>query len=243
MIQKILNALTASNEVALIGLLIMIMFLMIIPMPFFLVDALIALNLSIAILLLITTIYIRQPLEISTFPAILLISVLFRLALSITTTRLILTTGSGGSIVTTFGEFVVGGNIVVGVVIFLIITVVQFVVITKGSERIAEVAARFTLDALPGKQLSIDSDLRSGLLTTEEAQTKRSTLERQSQFYGAMDGATKFVKGDAIAGLVITFVNLVGGLIIGMIQHEYSFGGKRGETDGTEEYFRSSHLV
>lgn len=224
MVGKLLKALTASNEVALIGLLIMIMFLMIIPMPFFLVDTLIALNLSIAILLLITTIYIRQPLEISTFPAILLISVLFRLALSITTTRLILTTGSGGSIVTTFGEFVVGGNIVVGVVIFLIITVVQFVVITKGSERIAEVAARFTLDALPGKQLSIDSDLRSGLLTTEAAQEKRSNLERQSQFYGAMDGATKFVKGDAIAGLVITFVNLIGGLIIGMVQLGYSFG-------------------
>ena len=224
MIAKLLKVLTASNEIALIGLMIMIMFLMIIPMPFFLVDTLIALNLSIAVLLLITTIYIREPLEISTFPAILLISVLFRLALSITTTRLILTTGSGGSIVTTFGEFVVGGNIVVGVVIFLIITVVQFVVITKGSERIAEVAARFTLDALPGKQLSIDSDLRSGLLTTEAAQQKRSTLERQSQFYGAMDGATKFVKGDAIAGLVITFVNLIGGLIIGMVQLGYSFG-------------------
>ena len=222
--RRLLTALTSSSEVALIALLIMIMFLMIIPMPFLLVDTLIAINLSIAVLLLITTIYVRQPLEISTFPAILLISVLFRLALSITTTRLILTTGSGGSIVTTFGEFVVGGNIVVGIVIFLIITVVQFVVITKGSERIAEVAARFTLDALPGKQLSIDSDLRSGILTTEQAQEKRKFLERQSQFYGAMDGATKFVKGDAIAGLVITFVNLIGGLIIGMVQLGMPFG-------------------
>ena len=220
---RFLSALTASSEVALIALLMMIMFLLIIPMPFILVDSLIALNLSIAILLLITTIYIRQPLEISTFPAILLISVLFRLALSITTTRLILTTGSGGSIITTFGEFVVGGNIVVGIVIFLIITVVQFVVIVKGSERIAEVSARFTLDALPGKQLSIDSDLRNGVLTVEGAQEKRANLERQSQFYGAMDGATKFVKGDAIAGLVITFVNLVGGLAIGMLQRGLDF--------------------
>ncbi|MEM9438891.1 MAG: type III secretion system export apparatus subunit SctV [Pseudomonadota bacterium] len=220
---RFLSALTASSEVALIALLMMIMFLLIIPMPFLLVDTLIALNLSISILLLITTIYIRQPLEISTFPAILLISVLFRLALSITTTRLILTTGSGGSIVTTFGDFVVSGNIVVGIVIFLIITVVQFVVIVKGSERIAEVSARFTLDALPGKQLSIDSDLRNGVLSVDEAQEKRATLERQSQFYGAMDGATKFVKGDAIAGLVITFVNLVGGLAIGMLQLGLTF--------------------
>lgn len=217
-------ALATSSELALIILFMMIMFLMIIPMPFVLVDILIAFNLAIAILLLITTIYIKNPLEISTFPTILLVSVLFRLALSITTTRLILTTGSGGSIVTTFGDFVVSGNIVVGIVIFLIITVVQFVVITKGSERIAEVSARFTLDALPGKQLSIDSDLRNGLLSTEEAKGARAVLGRQSQFYGAMDGATKFVKGDAIAGLVITFVNLVGGLIIGMVQRDLSFG-------------------
>lgn len=222
--RSFLATLTRHSEIALIALLVLIMFLMIIPMPFWLVDSLIALNLAISILLATTAIYIRQPLEISTFPAILLISVLFRLALSVTTTRLILTTGSGGNIVTTFGDFVVGGNIVVGIVIFLIITVVQFVVITKGSERIAEVSARFTLDALPGKQLSIDSDLRNGLLTTETAQQARSVLERQSQFYGAMDGATKFVKGDAIAGLVITFVNLIGGLIIGVAQQGLPFG-------------------
>lgn len=218
--RRFLSTLTDNSELALIALLILIMFLMIIPMPYLLVDGLIALNLAIAILLVVTAIYIKQPLEISTFPAILLISVLFRLALSVTTTRLILTTGSGGSIVTAFGAFVVGGNIVVGMVIFLLITVVQFVVIVKGSERIAEVSARFNLDALPGKQLSIDSDLRSGLLTTEAAQRARSVLERQSQFYGAMDGATKFVKGDAIAGLVIIFINIVGGLIIGVVQHD-----------------------
>jgi len=214
----LLSKVTENSEAALIVLLILIMFLMIIPMPFWLVDTMIALNLSIAILLAVLAIYIRQPLEISTFPSILLISVLFRLALSITTTRLILTTGSGGNIVSTFGDFVVGGNIVVGIVIFLIITLVQFIVITKGSERIAEVSARFTLDAMPGKQLSIDSDLRNGIINTDQARNARKVLGRQAQFYGAMDGATKFVKGDAIAGLVITVVNLVGGLIIGMAQ-------------------------
>ncbi len=214
----------ARREVALIGMLFLIILLMIVPLPTAVVDALIAANLTLAIILVVIGVSLRDPLELTTLPAVILISVIFRLALSITTTRLILATGDAGQIIKTFGDFVVFGNLVVGLVIFLIITVVQFLVITKGAERVAEVAARFSLDGLPGKQMAIDSDLRSGLISVDEARARRGALEQQMQFYGAMDGAMKFVKGDAIAGIVIIAINLLGGLAIGTLQRGMGAG-------------------
>jgi len=222
--QDILLKITSRNDIVLAVFLVLIAFMMILPMPTFIVDILIGINLSGAILLLMIGVYMPSPLAFPAFPAVLLLTTLFRLALSISTTRLILLQADAGSIVTTFGEFVVGGNIVVGFVIFFIITIVQFIVITKGSERIAEVSARFSLDAMPGKQMSIDSDLRSGVITMDEARLRRSSLEQGSQLYGAMDGAMKFVKGDAIAGMVIIFVNILGGIAVGMMQHNLAFG-------------------
>ena len=206
------------SEVILAFVVVGVVFMMIMPLPTGLVDSLIALNISVSALLVIIVMYLPGPVAFSTFPGILLITTLFRLALSITTTRLILLQADAGDIVEAFGNFVVGGNLVVGIVIFLILLIVNFLVITKGSERIAEVAARFTLDAMPGKQMSIDSDLRAGLLTSEEAQNKRKELAKESQLFGAMDGAMKFVKGDAIAGLIITMVNIIGGVAIGTSQ-------------------------
>ncbi len=203
---------------------LLIIFMMVMPLPTWLVDTLIAFNICAAILLVVFAMYLPGPLAFSTFPGVLLLTTLFRLALSITTTRLILLQADAGEIVQAFGDFVVGGNVVVGLVIFFILTVVQFLVITKGSERIAEVAARFSLDAMPGKQMSIDSDLRAGLIDADAARERRDALSRESQLYGAMDGAMKFVKGDAIAGLVIVAVNLIGGFTVGVLQHSMSFG-------------------
>ncbi|MEM7641677.1 MAG: type III secretion system export apparatus subunit SctV [Pseudomonadota bacterium] len=213
-----LNALPQVKDLAVALLLFVVVLLMILPIPTPVVDGLIGLNFGIAILLLMTGVYLSNPLALSSLPGIILISTIFRLALSITTTRLILGEGDAGEIVQTFGSMVVSGNVVVGMVVFFIITIVQFIVIAKGSERIAEVGARFTLDALPGKQMAIDAELRNGDIDNVEAGDKRKLLERESQFYGAMDGAMKFVKGDAIAGLIIIFVNLIGGLTIGMLQ-------------------------
>lgn len=192
--------------------------MMILPLPTLLIDALVALNITFGVMLLLTALYIRGPLDFSAFPSILLVSTLFRLALSIATTRMILTHGHAGNIIETFGEMVAGGNLVVGLVIFLIITVVQFIVIAKGAERVAEVAARFSLDSMPGKQLSIDSDLRSGLIDKDEARRRRRTLELESKLNGSLDGAMKFVKGDAIASIVIVIICLIGGLTIGVMQ-------------------------
>lgn len=222
--QDLLNALTRRSDVAVAMLLVAIIFMMILPMPTLLIDTLIGLNMGIAILLLMLAIYISHPLAFSSFPSVLLLSTLFRLSLSIATTRLILLEADAGQIIQTFGEFVVGGNLIVGLVVFLIITIVQFIVITKGSERIAEVSARFSLDAMPGKQMSIDSDLRAGVITLAEARHRRETLEKESQLYGAMDGAMKFVKGDAIAGLIIILVNILGGLAIGTMQRGMAMG-------------------
>ena len=212
------------NDIVLAIFIVAIIFMMILPMPTFLVDVLIALNISTAVILLMMAVYIKTPLEFSSFPAVLLVTTLFRLALSITTTRLILLQADAGDIVYTFGNFVVGGNLVVGAVIFLILTIVNFLVITKGSERVAEVSARFSLDSMPGKQMSIDGDMRAGTIDMKQAQTRRSNVERESQLYGSMDGAMKFVKGDAIAGLIITFVNILGGVAIGMSQKGLSAG-------------------
>lgn len=201
-----------------------IVFIFIVPLPTWLVDILIALNICISCLLIVLALYLPGPLAFSSFPSILLLTTMFRLALSIATTRLILLEQDAGDIVEAFGNFVVGGNLAVGLVIFMILTIVNFLVITKGSERVAEVAARFSLDAMPGKQMSIDSDLRAGLIDGAQARDKREQLSRESQLFGAMDGAMKFVKGDAIAGLIIVVINLLGGFSTGMFQHGMSAG-------------------
>ncbi|HYX91016.1 MAG TPA: flagellar biosynthesis protein FlhA, partial [Myxococcaceae bacterium] len=198
--------------------------MMIVPLPTHLLDILLTLNISVSVMILLTSLYVPSALRISVFPTLLLITTIFRLSLTISTTRLILLTGNPGEVVPAFGKFVVGGNLVVGAVIFLILVAVNFIVISKGSERVAEVAARFTLDAMPGKQMSIDADLRAGAIAQEEAKKKRRDLERESQLFGAMDGAMKFVKGDAIAGILITAVNIVGGLIIGVVEQGMTIG-------------------
>jgi type III secretion protein V len=189
-----------------------------------LIDALVAVNIVIGVVLLLVSLYVRTPLEFSVFPSVLLITTLFRLAVSIATTKLILLDGHAGHIIDTFGHLVAGGNLVVGLVVFLIITVVQFIVIAKGAERVAEVSARFSLDAMPGKQLSIDSDLRSGLIDKDEARRKRRELELESKLHGSLDGAMKFVKGDAICGIVIIIINLLGGLGVGVMQQGMTLG-------------------
>ena len=210
--------LSRSSDLVLAALVVAIIALMILPLPRLMIDTLVAINMCIGVLLVLMGIYVSSALQFSAFPSVLLISTLFRLALSVATTRMILLHGDAGAIIDTFGNLVAGGNLVVGLVVFLIITVVQFLVIAKGAERVAEVGARFTLDAMPGKQLSIDSDLRSGLLDKHEARAKRRELELESKLHGSMDGAMKFVKGDAIAGIVIILVNLLGGLAIGVWQ-------------------------
>ena len=215
-LKSVLSGIGKRNDLMLALLLVAVIVLIILPMPTVLVDVLIALNMGLSTILLMTAIYLKGPLEFSTFPSVLLVTTLFRLALSITTTRLILLQGDAGEIVYTFGNFVVGGNLTVGIVIFLIITIVQFLVITKGSERVAEVSARFSLDGMPGKQMSIDADMRGGAIDMEEAQRRRALVEKESQLYGSMDGAMKFVKGDAIAGLIIIFVNIAAGVSIGV---------------------------
>jgi len=217
-LQKLVLMATSRNDIVLAVMLVAITFMMILPMPTWLVDILIGVNMTAAALLLMVAMYLPSPLAFSSFPSVLLVTTLFRLGISIATTRLILLQGDAGHIIDTFGNFVVGGNLVVGLVVFLILTIVQFVVITKGSERVAEVAARFSLDAMPGKQMSIDGDLRAGTIDMEEARRRRDLVGKESQLYGAMDGAMKFVKGDAIAGLIIVAVNLLGGVLIGVLQ-------------------------
>jgi type III secretion protein V len=220
--QKLALLASKRNDVVLAVMLVAIIFMMILPLPVLLVDILIALNMTISGVLLMVAMYLPSPLAFSSFPSVLLVTTLFRLGISIATTRLILLQGDAGSIITTFGNFVVGGNLVVGLVVFLILTIVQFVVITKGAERVAEVAARFSLDAMPGKQMSIDGDMRAGTIDMEEAKRRRNIVEKESQLYGSMDGAMKFVKGDAIAGLIIVTVNLLGGMLIGVLQKNLS---------------------
>lgn len=210
--------LSRFSDVVLALLVVAIVALMILPLPSLLIDALVAVNICIGLMLVLMGIYISTALQFSSFPSVLLISTLFRLALSVATTRMILLEGEAGNIIDTFGNMVAGGNLVVGLVVFLIITLVQFLVIAKGAERVAEVGARFTLDAMPGKQMSIDSDLRSGLIDKLEAREKRRELELESKLHGSMDGAMKFVKGDSIAGIIIIIINLLGGLTIGIFQ-------------------------
>ena len=224
------SPLSRYTDIALVAGIVAIIALMIVPLPNWAIDILVAGNISGGILLLLLAIYISNSLEFSVFPSVLLISTLFRLALSIATTRMILLHGEAGHIIQTFGDMVAGGNLVVGLVVFLIITVVQFIVIAKGSERVAEVAARFSLDAMPGKQMSIDSDLRSGLIDKDEARRRRRMLENESKLNGSLDGAMKFVKGDAIAGIIIIIINLLGGLTIGVLQQDMTL------SDATVKY-------
>lgn len=205
-------------ELMVLIIMIMVIAMLIIPLPTFLIDFLIGLNLMISVLIFMGSFYITRILNFRSFPSILLISTLFRLALSISTSRLILLEADAGDIIATFGQFVIQDNLVVGMVVFAIVTVVQFIVITKGSERIAEVAARFSLDAMPGKQMSIDADLRAGVIDEAAVKEKRSEMENESQLFGSFDGAMKFIKGDAIAGIIIIFVNLIGGISVGMAQ-------------------------
>ena len=201
-----------------------IVLMIIIPLPPFLLDVMLSVNIALSILILLLTLFSTSILQLSIFPTILLVTTLFRLALNISSTRLILGQGYAGNVIESFGSFVVGGNYVVGVIIFLIIMIVQFVVITNGSGRVSEVSARFTLDAMPGKQMSIDADLNAGMIDEKTARKKRKELQQEADFYGAMDGASKFVKGDAIAGIVVTIINVLGGIIIGIVMLDMSFG-------------------
>ncbi|KUO76118.1 MAG: flagellar biosynthesis protein FlhA [Clostridia bacterium BRH_c25] len=200
-----------------------VIMLIIIPLPTFAVDILLTLNISLSLVIFLLSMYIKEPLQFSIFPTMLLITTLYRLSLNFSTTRLILGKGYAGEVIDAFGNFVTGSNPIVGFIMFLILIVVQFMVITKGSERVAEVSARFTLDAMPGKQMAIDADLNSGLINELEAKDRRRKIQREADFYGAMDGASKFVKGDAIAGIIITLINIIGGFAIGMLQMDMGF--------------------
>lgn len=207
-----------QGDIGIAVIMIAIICLMMVPLPTWVLDILLTLNVSLGLMVLMVSLYVNRPLDFSTFPTLLLVLTLFRLSLNISSTRLILLQANAGKVIETFGSFVIGGNYVVGILIFIILVVVQFVVITNGAGRISEVAARFTLDAMPGKQMAIDADLNSGLIDEEQAKERRRDIQREADFYGSMDGASKFVRGDAIAGIIITFVNVIGGIIIGTLQ-------------------------
>jgi flagellar biosynthesis protein FlhA len=222
--RSFLKRLLLYSDLGLAIMVIMIVAMMIIPVPTWLLDILLASNITLGVVMLLSTFYVNRALDLAAFPTMLLIVTLFRLALNVSTTRLILLRADAGKVISAFGNFVVGGNYVVGGVVFLILVIIQFIVITKGSERVAEVAARFTLDAMPGKQMAIDADLNAGLIDENVARTRRKDIQREADFYGAMDGASKFVKGDAIAGLIITIINIIGGLAIGVLQRGLTLG-------------------
>lgn len=215
---KNLKNLFSVTDFAVGTFLIAIIALMLVPLPPFILDMLITLSIAFSLMILLVAMYLKEPLEFAAFPSVLLIITVFRLSINIAASRLILTQGYAGDVVNAFGNVVVGGNYIVGAIIFIIITIVNFVVITKGSERVAEVAARFTLDAMPGKQMSIDADLNAGLIDANEARARRRKIEREATFYGSMDGANKFVRGDAIAGIIIVLVNIMGGILVGWLQ-------------------------
>ncbi|MDR6352517.1 type III secretory pathway component EscV [Pantoea sp. SORGH_AS 659] len=219
MINHFLSKIRQHPELFILLLVFIIITMLVIPLPTYLVDFLIGLNIILSALVFLSSFYIERILNFSSFPAVLLITTLFRLSLSISTSRLILNDADAGEIIATFGQFVIGDNLVVGFVIFAIVTIVQFLVITKGAERVAEVAARFSLDGMPGKQMSIDADLRAGNIEAQDASDKRTVLEKESQLYGSFDGAMKFIKGDAIAGILVIFINFIGGISVGISQH------------------------
>src|SRR5258705_9776967 len=218
----VMGRVLAGGELVIPLTFVVVVIVMIIPLPTVLLDLLLTVNIAVSLIILLVAMYTLKPLEFSTFPSVLLVTTLLRLSLNVASTRLILLHGhegsaSAGHVIQAFGSFVVGGSYVVGLVIFLILVVINFVVITKGAGRIAEVAARFTLDAMPGKQLAVDAELNAGLLTEREARERRRAIEAEADFYGAMDGASKFVRGDAVAGLLIAAINIVGGLFIGIV--------------------------
>ena len=206
----------ADLGVALYLLAAFIMF--IVPIPSILLDILLAVNISIAFVIMFRCMFVKEVLDMSFFPTILLFTTIFRIALNVSSTRLILKTGSPGNVVETFGNFVGGGDLIIGAIVFIILIIIQFMVINKGSERVAEVTARFTLDAMPGKQMAIDADLNTGAITDQEAKVRREKIQQESSFFGSMDGAVKYVKGDALAGLLITAVNIIGGIAMGMLR-------------------------
>jgi flagellar biosynthesis protein FlhA len=212
----------AGETISVIGV-IAVMAVMLIPLPPILLDFLLALNITLAMTVLLIAMYTLEPLDFSVFPSLLLVMTLYRLSLNVASTRLILLNGdqgerAAGGVIKSFGSFVVGGDYVVGLVVFAILVIINFVVITKGATRIAEVAARFTLDAMPGKQMSIDADLNAGLIDEKQAKDRRARIAQEAEFYGSMDGAAKFVRGDAIAGIIVTLINIVGGFVIGVFQ-------------------------
>ena len=203
---------------------VVVVLFLILPLPTFLLDVLLVINISLSIVILLITMNIKETLEFSIYPSLLLITTLFRLGLNVSSTRMILRDGFAGDVIAAFGQLITSGNVVIGFIIFFIIVMVQFIVITKGAERVAEVAARFTLDAMPGKQMAIDADLNTGLIDEQQARIRREKIQREADFYGAMDGATKIVKGDAVMSLIITAVNLIGGVIIGMVSRGMDIG-------------------
>ncbi len=213
-----------SGDLLMAAMVLLILLMMIVPIPPVVLDVLLALNLAFSLGVLLVTMYMTEPLQFSVFPSLLLLSTLLRLSLNVSATKLILLRGYAGSVIDAFGNFVVGGDYIVGLIIFVILVIIQFVVITNGAGRVAEVAARFTLDAMPGKQMSIDADLNAGMITEEEARMRRRKIQQEADFYGAMDGASKFVRGDAIAGIIIILVNIVGGIIVGMVRFGLSGG-------------------
>jgi flagellar biosynthesis protein FlhA len=227
--KSLLDRLARNSDLALALGLVGILGVMVIPLPRFMLDIMLSLGIATSMVLLLTSVYATRALDFSIFPSLLLITTLFRLSLNVATTRIILLKGAdegtaaAGEVIQSFGEYVVGGNYAVGIVIFIILVIINFIVITKGAGRVAEVAARFTLDAMPGKQMSIDADLNAGLINEEEARRRRSEIAREADFYGAMDGASKFVRGDAIAGIMIVFVNIIGGIVIGTLQRGMDF--------------------
>ncbi|MCU0972693.1 MAG: flagellar biosynthesis protein FlhA [Burkholderiales bacterium] len=217
-----------ANAAAAPLVIILILSMMVFPLPVFLLDMLFSFNIALAIIVLLTSLYTLKPLDFLAFPTILLLSTMMRLSLNVASTRVVLTEGhtgpdAAGKVIEAFGHFLIGGNYAVGIVVFIILTIINFVVVTKGAGRIAEVGARFTLDAMPGKQMAIDADLNAGLIGDQEARRRRAEVSQEAEFYGAMDGASKYVRGDAVAGIMVTVINIVGGLIVGMVQHDLAF--------------------
>src|SRR5260370_3352869 len=222
--------LDGTNLRALAGplLIVMILGMMILPLPPFLLDLLFTFNIALSVIVLLVSMYTQKPLDFAAFPSVLLFSTLLRLSLNVASTRIVLLEGhtgpdAAGQVIESFGHFLVGGNVAVGIVVFVILMIINFMVITKGAGRIAEVSARFTIDAMPGKQMAIDADLNAGLISEEAARKRRLTITQEAEFYGSMDGASKFVRGDAIAGLLIMVINVFGGLIVGVVQHGMDF--------------------
>ena len=225
------NTLTdfASNGLGILLLIMALLGMLVLPVPAFLLDLFFTFNITLSLVIVFAVIYVKRPMDFSAFPSVLLLATLLRLALNVASTRVVLLEGhngpgAAGKVIESFGHFIIGGNFAVGIVVFAILVIINFMVVTKGAGRVSEVTARFTLDAMPGKQMAIDADLNAGVLTQDEARKRREEVRIEADFYGAMDGASKFVKGDAIAGILILFINLIGGMIIGMMQHDLSAG-------------------